>query len=110
MHSDLLDECNSDSCKQLTALLGLIRKTLDIICEEIQRYRQEELTDNVSRPNVSKRIAKLSYRCLANADPDPLLRRENHPPLKLGHTMFARSFDFCLRRQRSKLSLILYTT
>lgn len=60
MHPDLLDKRNYDSCKQLTALLGTIVETLDLICEETQRYRQEELRDKVSRPNVSERIAKLS--------------------------------------------------
>lgn len=55
MHPDL-DKRNNDSCKQLTDLLRLIVETLDLIWEETQRYRREELRDNDSQPNVSKRI------------------------------------------------------
>lgn len=55
MHPDL-DKRNEASCKQLTDLLRLIVETLDLICEEIKRYRREELRDIDSQSNVSKRI------------------------------------------------------
>ena len=54
-----MNEREHDSYKQLAALLGLIGETLELISEETQRYRQEQLGDNASRPNVSNLITGL---------------------------------------------------
>lgn len=54
-----INEREHDSYKQLAALIGLIGETLELISEETQRYRQEQLGDNASRPNVSNLITGL---------------------------------------------------
>lgn len=63
--SQRMNEREYDSYNQLAALLGHIGETLEQISDETQRYRQDQLGDNASRPNVSKPIDK---SCLSNAD------------------------------------------